>query len=122
MEVLGAVGTLRGAPDPAWGVREGCLEEVMLMLSLKEEQEAEGSPGQKGKERTRGWEDGRPTVGQGRNAGVHPSGPGQGVPEEMLHGVTEGSPHQKGRARAGSRDAASCQAGRSQSDLDGAAV
>lgn len=28
-----------GAPDPTWGVREGFLEEVMLKLSLEEEQE-----------------------------------------------------------------------------------
>lgn len=53
MEVLGAVGTLRWEPDPGWGVTEAFLEEVMLMLSPKEEQESEGNPKQKGKNRTR---------------------------------------------------------------------
>lgn len=47
--------SLGGAPDPTWSVRaEGFLEEVLLALSLKEEQESEevreGSPEQKGQE------------------------------------------------------------------------
>lgn len=32
-------------PDPTWGVREGFLEEVVLALSLEEEQESEEARG-----------------------------------------------------------------------------
>lgn len=57
--MFGAGGTFWWDPsDPTWGVREGFLEEVVLRLSLEEEQESEevrgGNPRKAGNRTSRG--------------------------------------------------------------------
>lgn len=106
MEVLGAAGTLGGGgADPAWGVREGCLEEVVLMLSLQEEQESEGSPQQRGRAGAEGGWMAGPQRGPGKDAGVHPQAQDKESPKKCHMGswrgpgALEGSRHRNGRAR-----------------------